>query len=95
MATCPVCLARLPVTRTLALFFNAREKVICPTCATSLKRADRMVLYHASIASVAAVMGAAMALFNAPLPIATIALTIWLVIAALWFFVAVRFAASK
>lgn len=95
MAVCPVCLARLPVARTLTPFFNARAKVICPTCSTPLKRAGRMVLYHASIASGAAVMGAAMALSNAPLSIAATMLTIWLVIAALWFVVAVRFAVCK
>lgn len=95
MATCPVCLTRLPIARTLAPFFNARAKVVCPTCSISLRRADRMVVYHVVVASAAVVMGAATALSAAPLYIAIVILVTWIVIAALWFIAIVRFAAPK
>ena len=95
MADCPVCLTPLPMARTLAPFFNARAKIVCPTCSTALKRADRMVLYHVAIASAAAVMGGAMAFSAAPFYIAAAILATWIVIAALWFIAVVRFAASE
>lgn len=95
MATCPVCLTRLPMARTLVPFFNARAKIVCPRCSASLKSADRMVLYNIVAASVAAVMGAATAFSAAPFYIAIAGLATWIVATALWFVATIRFVRSE
>ena len=95
MANCPVCLSRLPAARVLTAFMYSSAKIRCAKCSTTLQqRTGHMVAYHVIVVGIAVALGALMAITDAPLYISVGVLATWMAIAALWFVVAARCAAS-